>query len=726
MPRQRLITADDLLKFNWLGDAQMSPEGTHIAFVRKTVGARNAYETSIWIVPVPADTSQQRDTARGASKRMGSPTAVTSGPKDSMPRFLPGRNAIVFARAHKKNPTQLVMASSKRLAKVRPLTNLPEGTIGAISVSPDGRMIAYSFRATGYNRTKAAAADRAKSGASTPALVVADPWYRLDGDGVFGPDRFRLRVFDLATGRDREVYAQDTLGTFSFDFSPNGTTLAISTNRHPRALLDSWRDEIVLLDVTAAIGSPASVRALRGLPIGPKTSVRFSPDGSRVAYAGRLGRDGLYSTDNLSLWVHDLRSAATRCLTSGTDYCLMAASLSDSAEPSFGASFLWMPDGQSLLAEIGWHGEGHIASIDASPKANPGKGASKRALPSAVAFHSFGAAEHWLGGVSRNGSVLALLRATPTELPEIHVARIEGMEFPVSRLTHFNDALLGGLELAVPVSRWIKSSDGTSVQCWCMRPPPSALALTKSARSGSKAANTLSQHSSTRTPAIIEVHGGPHAQYGSAFFHEFQFLAAAGYTVFYSNPRGSKGYGRDFCAAIRGAWGTADWRDVEAVTRFVRKQRGVDPARVGIMGGSYGGYMANWAVCHSRAYRAAITDRCVSNVVSHCGSSDFPEVPNTYWRGSAFRDARAMWDSSPIAHFKNARTPMLIIHSEGDLRCNIEQSEQIHAALVVQDVPVRFVRYPRETSHGLSRAGPPDLRLHRLGEIRQWWHKWMK
>jgi dipeptidyl aminopeptidase/acylaminoacyl peptidase len=112
-------------------------------------------------------------------------------------------------------------------------------------------------------------------------------------------------------------------------------------------------------------------------------------------------------------------------------------------------------------------------------------------------------------------------------------------------------------------------------------------------------------------------------------------------------------------------------------------------------------------------------------LVSHAGNSDHPEVPNQYWKGAAFDQPQALWRASPIAHFKNARTPMLLIHSEGDLRCNIEQSEQIHTALCTMNVPTRFVRYPRETSHGLSRMGPPDLRMHRLGEIISWWKRWM-
>jgi dipeptidyl aminopeptidase/acylaminoacyl peptidase len=152
----------------------------------------------------------------------------------------------------------------------------------------------------------------------------------------------------------------------------------------------------------------------------------------------------------------------------------------------------------------------------------------------------------------------------------------------------------------------------------------------------------------------------------------------------------------------------------------------VDARRMGVMGGSYGGYMTNWVIGHTRAFRAAITDRCVSNLVSMSGSSDYPTIPDLYWPGNSWDRPEVLWNSSPLKHLGHARTPTLIIHSEGDLRCNVEQAEQVHAVLTLQGVPVRFVRYPRETSHGMSRGGPLDLRLHRLGEIMAWWRKWLQ
>jgi dipeptidyl aminopeptidase/acylaminoacyl peptidase len=409
----------------------------------------------------------------------------------------------------------------------------------------------------------------------------------------------------------------------------------------------------------------------------------------------------MYSTDNLGLFVHDLRRGSTRNLLRATDFCLMSVTLSDSVDASFTSWIHWMPDSQSLLTRVGWQGSGHIARA--------------RLDSTFVQLHTPVGAEHAPCSMSRDGAHVALIRSSPTEPPELCVAEVGAGEFAIRQLTQLNTALCDELDLAVPEDAWAKAKDGTRVHYWIMRPPASVLRGMRPRRGG--------RAKSPKTPAILEVHGGPHGQYGWVFFLEFQLLAAAGYTVFYSNPRGSKGYGRAHCHAIKGTWGGKDWMDVQAVTRAMARDRGVDRTRLGIMGGSYGGYMTLWAVGHSNAYRGAIADRCVSNVVSHCGNSDYPDVPGVYWQGSAYTDPKAMWKSSPIASFGKARTPLLLIHSEGDLRCNIEQSEQIHAAMVVRGVPTRFVRYPRETSHGMSRSGPPDLRIHRLNEILEWWKK---
>jgi dipeptidyl aminopeptidase/acylaminoacyl peptidase len=274
-------------------------------------------------------------------------------------------------------------------------------------------------------------------------------------------------------------------------------------------------------------------------------------------------------------------------------------------------------------------------------------------------------------------------------------------------LTDFNGPLLKEVKLADFSARWIDTPDGTKVHTWMLTPPG------------------FKKGSRKKYPAVLEIHGGPHAQYGVGFFHEFQVLAARGHIVFFSNPRGSKGYGRDHCAAIRGDWGGADWVDIQAVTKFMQEHPNVNAKRMGVMGGSYGGYMTNWVIGHTNVFAGAITDRCVSNLVSMGGTSDFVEQPDHYFPGNSWDRPEGRWDQSPLKYLGNAKTPTLIIHSEGDLRCNIEQSEQVFSSLKLLNVPTRFVRYPRSTSHGMSRGGPPDMRLHRLHQIIDWWAKYL-
>ena len=229
-----------------------------------------------------------------------------------------------------------------------------------------------------------------------------------------------------------------------------------------------------------------------------------------------------------------------------------------------------------------------------------------------------------------------------------------------------------------------------------------------------------------RRPVMIQIHGGPEGQARPGFLGRWNYYVnELGVAVIEPNVRGSTGYGKTFVSLDNGAKREDSVRDIGALLDWIAKQPDLDPSRVVVAGGSYGGYMANWAIGHTKVFRAAITDRCVSNLVSMQGTSDHMDVPDRYWRGAAWDRPETLWSQSPIAHMKGVTTPTLIIHSEGDLRCNVEQGEQVHAALAVQGVPCRFVRYPASTSHGMSRGGPPPLRIHRLHEMLSWLERWL-
>lgn len=678
---ERPVAPEDLLQYQLVSDPQISPDGSLVLFTRKHVGTKNEYVTNLWLV---------------AADGQSPPRQFTSGGKDGHGRWSPDGKWIAFiSRRDKSKPQIYVMEAAGGEATA--LTKLPEGSLREFRWSPDGTKLAAAFRETEAVWTEAAKKEREEKGLSIPARVIDDVFYRFDGDGYFNAQRFALYRIDAMSGAHKCIFDKDRLGEFTFDWSPDSTQVAVAANPDPDAPMKPWEDKLFRIDVETG-----KVHKVPHLPLGTKTCVRWSPDGKWLAYVGREGIQDVWGVGNQRLYVCDPETGHPRDLTGDDDYCLTAVTLSDSREAVFNANVVWSRDSRRLFTTLGWHGETHIASVPI------GGGNFTR--------HTQGERNYDLGNFSSDGTSVALAFSTQLELGEVAVGEFGANAPPakkstatnvspleVTRLTHFNRPFLEQLSLSPVECHWLKSPSGTKVQTWVMKPP--------GFKSGKK------------YPAVLEIHGGPHTQYGLSYFHEFQTLASAGYVVVFSNPRGSKGYGEAHTAAIKGNWGNADWEDIQTVITFMQSQSYIDPKRMGVMGGSYGGYMTNWVIGHTDVFAGAITDRCVSNLVSMSGSSDIPLVPDHYWPGNAWDKPEALWAQSPLKYFGNVTTPTMVIHSEGDLRCNVEQGEQVFATLKLRGIPSRFVRYPSTTSHGLSRSGPPDLRIHRLQQILKWWEE---
>ncbi|HYJ13838.1 MAG TPA: S9 family peptidase, partial [Thermomicrobiales bacterium] len=287
--------------------------------------------------------------------------------------------------------------------------------------------------------------------------------------------------------------------------------------------------------------------------------------------------------------------------------------------------------------------------------------------------------------------------AKPFELALFQHGALEGTD-----ITAANAAFCSEVRLSEAIDIEFESAGGRNIQGWII--PPHGADLTGIARH----------------PVIVQIHGGPHAMYGYALFHEMQLMAAKGYAVAFSNPRGSAGYGQEFLSCTRGNWGEADMPDVVALAETVAGLPWIDERRQGITGGSYGGYLTNWIVGHDDRFKAAVTQRCVSSFLSFFGTSDIgttfgvDEADGVPW--ADFEKLRAQ---SPVSFVDNITTPLLILHSEKDLRCPIEQAEQMYAALAYLGRDVGFVRFPDE-SHELSRSGTPSRRLARLHHLIGW------
>jgi dipeptidyl aminopeptidase/acylaminoacyl peptidase len=207
--------------------------------------------------------------------------------------------------------------------------------------------------------------------------------------------------------------------------------------------------------------------------------------------------------------------------------------------------------------------------------------------------------------------------------------------------------------------------------------------------------------------------------YGWTFFHEFQMLAAAGYHVFFTNIRGSAGYGNDYMRAIVGRWGHDDFRDLSDVADWIQSRPFVDPGRIAIAGGSYGGLMTNWAIGHTNRFKCAISMRSVVNMTSMYGTSDLGWFLHEEFSTHPWESAERYWRGSPLAFVERIRTPLLILHSDQDLRCPASQAEELFVALRLLKRDVEMVQFLGE-NHGLSRSGRPHNRLERLRRILDW------
>jgi dipeptidyl aminopeptidase/acylaminoacyl peptidase len=672
MPK-RPISPDDLLRYILVGDPQFSPDGQLVLFTRKHINEKKHYVTNLWV-----------------SDREGNRRPLTQGESgNGHGRWLPDGTGILFISGREKPLSQifqLPIAGGEAFA----VTKLPEGSLADFKISPDGQHVAVTFRETQANFTAKAKKEREESGASLPPIEIDDIWYRLDGDGYFAGQRYQIIILKLPTepgtfATEVTHYAGAPDGNYSYNWHPNSQELIVAHTANDFPSRQTPNDQLYRLNLKG------EAFRLSGLPKGEKSVPTYSPDGQWIAYAGDTDEGDPWGTRNTKAYLVKPKGGAPTDLTGAQDFDIAVATLSDAGEASYGASLIWNADSTGLFTQVGSFGESQIGYIS---------------IDGGITLLTEGRHSISLGSVDADGNVAGVI-GNPTQLPELALV---GPELGTGRLvakqlSDFNQALLEEVELFAPAEHWVETADGTKVHVWSIVPD-----------------------ASKQQPALLNIHGGPHTQYGWTYFHEFQVFAAAGYAVVYSNPRGSKGYGEAHCAAIRGDWGNKDWIDMQAVTAWMKSQPWADASKLGVMGGSYGGYMTNWIIGQTTEFACAITDRCVSNMVSMAGNSDFPFNRDGYFKGVAWgslEDIKELWRQSPIAYFQNVKTPTLVIHSEGDLRCNVEQGEQVFTALQQQGIPSRFVRYPVTTSHGLSRSGPPDLRLHRIGEYLGWIKRWL-
>ena len=507
-----------------------------------------------------------------------------------------------------------------------------------------------------------------------PPRRVTRLFSRLDGEG-WVMDRPN-RVFVVpADGSSRPLAL--TPGPYQNEgvsWSPNGERIAFAAGRH-----DTWDlDQVVDLWTVAADGSAEPERLTDGTAAYRLPA--WSPDGSRVAYLRYP--TPLDEPRHALVGVLDLGSGRAGDLSAGLDR---------NAEPYPGVrSPVW--DGGHLLFSIEDAGNVHVYRVAAS--------GGEKAEP-VVTGDRWTAAWDWAGGT------LAFVASTPTTMPEVFVQT--GRHTEAEPVTDLSGPFLSRVGLAAPERFVAATADGTEVECWAMAP--------------------VGAEPGRRYPTLLNIHGGPFSQYGNRFFDEFQLQAGAGFGVVYCNPRGSSGYDEAWARAIRwpecshdagSGWGGVDVDDVmactnEAVTRFAW----VDPDRLGVLGGSYGGYLTSWLIGHTDRFKAACSERSCNNLLALEQSSDAATAFRSYVGVNHIDDPEPYLRQSPITYIRAMTTPLLIVHSEDDLRCPISQAEELFVGLRLLGRNPELVRFPGET-HELSRSGSPRHRIMRAELILDW------
>src|SRR5439155_1097038 len=277
---------------------------------------------------------------------------------------------------------------------------------------------------------------------------------------------------------------------------------------------------------------------------------------------------------------------------------------------------------------------------------------------------------------------------------------------PPRQITRVNEGLFTTLDLTAPEEFWYNSFDGKRVQGWVLKPPRF--------------------NASKKYPMILEIHGGPNAAYGYTFTHEFDWMAAKGYVVVYTNPRGSTSYGQDFANIIQYHYPGDDYKDLMAGVDEVLKRGYVDSTRMGVTGGSGGGVLTNWIVTHTNRFAAAVSQRSIADWSGFWYSADFTLFNPTWFSGAPWENPKQFTELSPITYIASVTTPLMLIEGESDMRTPPALGgEQMFRALKYLHKPTVMVRFPDET-HELSRSGKPWHRVERLRHIVGWFDKYLQ
>lgn len=679
--QKRNLTEKDLFDFAWVGDPQVSPDGSTVAFVKVTVNAaKTNYDTSIWSVSTGGTDEPRR---------------MTSGTRDTTPRWSPDGRSLVFVRSPETPGAgaapqlfMLSMAGGDSWA----VTSLPRGAGGPVW-SPDGKWIAFGNSATPDELARQGKpAPTPADGRETDVRVITRAVYRSDGGGYIDTNHPN-HLWVIAAPKspdDKPQPKQLTSGAYNeggFVWSRDGAQIYFTTNRTFEPYYDE-RPNTQIYTVPSAGGTPTLLTKI-DMGVG---GLVLSPDGSKFAFTASASQKPVLSYTQTDLWVMDVATnAQPRNLTTAFDYDIGGGVGGDNAPPRAGGGGgpIWTADGKAIIERYAKEGRANLGLFDASN----GKMSDVTRGDQAILSYR----------PTRDAAKIVYTRSTPTVVTDLYV--LDRSNGTSKQLTKVNDVLFAKLNLTEPDDVWYTSFDGKKIQTWVQKPPDF--------------------DPNKKYPVILNIHGGPHAAYGYVFDHEFQWMAAKGYIVIYPNPRGSTSYGQDFGNIIQHNYPGDDHKDLMLAVDEVIKRGYVDETKLGITGGSGGGVLTNWAVTQTNRFAAAVSQRDISDWSNWWYTADFAQFQPSWFKGAPFEDVEGFRNRSAITHVAKIQTPMMFILGEADWRTPPNAGgEELFRALKYRKIPTVMVRFPNE-GHELSRSGQPWHRIERLQHIVGWFDKWL-
>jgi len=673
---KRPITVDDIYNIGHVEDPRISPDGAWIAYVKVTVDQfENTYKRNIWL----------------AATDGGAPRQLTRGGKDSQPRWSPDGATLAFVSARDEKPQIYLLPTRVPGGEARVLTKAPNGATSP-AWSPDGAHIAYLAPMREDERAKEDSDEDDPKPADSFEAKQHKERKAHDEEQYYDPRTMWRIPYRQGTSYVDERYAQ--IYVIAVDENLEGD------DAKPRRLTDinadhdppQWSTDggtiYTSRTVDATLDEPWLHQHLYAIDVATGTHTQITTDATFTDYAPLPSPDGKWlayvrtplehlAARNIRLTIIPVDGGEPRDLTLEFD-----RSVDD---------FKWAADSSALFFNAENWGDTEIYCVTLSD------GYIEEAV--AGRFNSEMLDVGVDGGIAYSAS-------TAQNPGELYYKAADATE--ATQVSDVNGKFLSEVIVQEVHELRFKNPDGLELQGWYLEP--------------------VGYEAGKKYPLAFNIHGGPHAMWGPgtrSMWHEWQYHAAQGYAVFYSNPRGGEGYGEEFKLVLRKAWGSIAFTDLMAgVDAFLEK--GIaDENRMAVTGGSYGGYMTAWVVGHTDRFKSAVTQRGVYNLISFYGTTDVPFLIKSDFGVEPWEDIDFMWEQSPLAYAQHITTPLLIIHSDNDFRAPIPDAEQLFAFLRRMGKTVKMIRYPRE-GHELSRSGEPKHRVSRLTEMVNWFDEYCK